>query len=137
MTTIIVLFNKNHEYFSPTNYKEQDVTICRASTSLAHFEMLSSVSLPLNAKLRILWFIQWVVIWGRHQYSTIPTVLRCIYYKEIIGSSHWVLTLNLDFIADKVYSYWHRPRRIYRRRSQHVFILTLPFWNLIRGHLNW
>ena len=33
-----------------------------------------------------------------------PTVLRCIYYMEIIVSSGWVLTLNLDFIADKVHS---------------------------------
>ena len=30
MTTIIVLFHKNHEYFSPINYIEQDVTMCRA-----------------------------------------------------------------------------------------------------------
>ena len=30
MTTIIVLFHKNHEYFSPTNHIEQDVTMCTA-----------------------------------------------------------------------------------------------------------
>ena len=34
MTTIIVLFHKNHEYFSPTNHIEQDVTICRALITL-------------------------------------------------------------------------------------------------------
>ena len=30
MKTIIILFHKNHEYFSTTNYIEQDVTMCRA-----------------------------------------------------------------------------------------------------------